>query len=112
MMTLGMATDLSAAFIDGNKLVAEMWEYEKSFTDARDTDWPSVGQYQGFVIGVADVIDDMICSPANAQSGQYLAVVQKYLKNHPEQWSYPAYQLVLKALVEAFPCRPGQSQKR
>ena len=41
-------------------------------------------------------------------AGQLAAVVSKYLTNHPEKWSEPAVDLVIKALQEAFPLKGGK----
>ena len=56
----------------------------------------------GYVSGVGDAMGYV---PAGLMAGQLAAVVSKYLTNHPEKWSEPAVDLVIKALQEAFPLK-------
>ncbi len=44
------------------------------------------------------------CTPPSATGGQLYAVALKYMQNHPENWHEPAYVLVHRALIDAFPC--------
>jgi hypothetical protein len=41
--------------------------------------------------------------PVNVQIEQIMAVVLKYLTNHPEKWQYSAISLTKAALTDAFP---------
>jgi hypothetical protein len=98
-------------FIDGNRLVSMMREYEKANRGDTTADLVGASIFKGYVVGVADTFSEMICSPDNAKIGQYVAVVAKYLNDHPEQWNLPGPRLVAKGLVEAFPCRESPSVK-
>ena len=93
-------------FIDGNELVAAMREYDKAVTSDSDTEYYEVGIYTGFVYGVYDVYgsSNSICPSENVTRGQVGSVVSKFLKEFPERWDEPAFQLVVDALKKAFPC--------
>ena len=43
--------------------------------------------------------------PSSVEYTQLVAVVSKYLKAHPEEWSQPACVLINMALVDAFPVK-------
>jgi len=74
----------------------------------------------GFVTGAAigihvgsgmygmKIRDVVWCVPEGADgisASQHVAVVQKYLRDHPEKLHRPAEELVAEALNQAFPCR-------
>ncbi len=84
-------------------------EYQKSIVNDPGTNWRHEGQYDGFVLGVwqlliaADRGSLGVEIPASATWGQVNAVVGKYLDAHPEEWNDPAIRLVLEAFVAAWP---------
>jgi len=91
-------------FTDGNELVSNLYEHEKA--ERRETfNGVGDGLFMGFVIGVTDTLGDTLCISGKVTGRQVYAIAAKYLKEHPEQWSQPAYQLVTSALRSAFPCR-------
>jgi hypothetical protein len=49
--------------------------------------------------------DYPVCVPANATNGQVLAVVARYLRNHPEMRAEDFNYLVTDALHEVWPCK-------
>lgn len=60
-----------------------------------------------YVLGVADAlqITGQTCRPhSDIGTAQTLAVVRKFLADHPEHWNKSAAWLVKTPLVEAFPC--------
>lgn len=60
----------------------------------------------GYIRGVSDALSiSKACIPQNASPGQKMAIVHKYLNNHPEMWNRPAFDVVAFALTEAFPCK-------
>lgn len=80
-------------------------------SDGNHADW-----CQGFVEGVylgvrweSDEVKDMgrpFCTPPEGvKSSQLVAVIRKYLSDHPERFHHEAHLLVVDALHEAFPCR-------
>ncbi len=94
-----------AVFFDGNILAKDMVEYEKDNND-NSTNMYTVGEYAGYVIGVADATGGIIwCDPGNVTVGQIIKIVSKYLHNNPEKLHLYAYSLVTQALKEAFPCK-------
>jgi hypothetical protein len=100
---------INAYFYDGNKLVSYLREWEKAERSDPQTQWEHSGDYMGYVLAVFDSMSQELCPSANVTVGQVLAVVAKFLNEHPEEWSRPAYQLVAGALRSAFPCRPSKN---
>lgn len=92
-------------FYDGNHLVSDMREWENAQRSFPNTDYISSAAHMGYVLGVADSFSATICDQGRVTVGQVENVVARYLNDHPAEWSAPAYQLVAKALQEAFPCR-------
>lgn len=81
-------------FLNGNKLYTRLLEDFGS-------DW-SYGV--GYVIGVHDAHNEVsFSSPNEITQNQVIAVVKKYLENHPEKLHYAAPDLICLALQEAFP---------
>jgi hypothetical protein len=48
--------------------------------------------------------DINICPPKGSNVGQATAVVEKYMKEHPEYWHLNAGSLIAAALRQTFPC--------
>ena len=69
-----------------------------------------VGWVNGFVQGSALTVSYAVeypdfCLPSEGGSvGQYIAVFNRYLEEHPERLHLAAAQLFREALAEAFPC--------
>jgi Rap1a immunity proteins len=72
----------------------------------------SYGSCAGYLMGVADMMAQpewpypsaRACFPDQAEGGQLIAIVKKYLAKHPEQLDDGAFRLVANALALAFPC--------
>jgi Ssp1 endopeptidase immunity protein Rap1a len=70
----------------------------------------SIGACAGYVVAAAEIADSghlkgyRSCIPKDITKGQLQDVVNKHLAKHPEQLEYIGYQVVVVALVEAFPC--------
>jgi hypothetical protein len=109
-VSISVMSDASATsfFMDGNRLVPFMREYEKADRSDPNSDYQSAGRFMGYVMGVADVLSDTICSPNNVKFGQFGAVVVKYFNDHPNEWHMPAAEIVAKALQTTFSCRAVQ----
>jgi hypothetical protein len=45
------------------------------------------------------------CIPEGVNSGQFRAIVKKYLEDHPDKLHFGASTIVNAAMAEAFPCR-------
>jgi hypothetical protein len=95
----GAASAQRVSTVDGNKLLG--------FCTAKAT----VG-CDAYISGVADAIaaagpgKAMACIPSAVTGAQLRGVVVKYLKNHPETRELKAGELTIKALGQAFPCKP------
>ena len=94
-----------ANFNDGNYLAKDMFEQEKSDND-NSKNMFSVGNYSGYITGVADTTAGIIwCPLSNVTIGQITKIVSKYLTNNPEKLHLSADYLVEEALKSAFPCK-------
>lgn len=60
------------------------------------------GAISGLVIGYSSA--PIFCIPDSGNLGQFERIVEKYLKEHPEELHEPAAGIVGYAVVEAFPC--------
>ena len=89
--------------LSGNELVQLMREYEKAERNDKTADWRKAGEYRGYVIGFYDATWFFYADPENITSGRVAAVVAAFLKQNPEKWDRPAWDLVMEALQEAFP---------
>jgi hypothetical protein len=117
-MTVAVGMSLGALMSDGVK--ADDWQfsgteiarfalaYEQGLAagGVPNPVYPNVTYFQGFVNGVlyADLNRRIFCLPANATMGQAWAVVAKFLRENPAQWSRDPSILVEMALSRAFPC--------
>lgn len=72
--------------------------------NAKNTDYVDSAMLAGYVRGVVDASISVLCMPGNVTVGQSLAIVKKYVRDHPEKWAWNAIWLVNVALLEAFPC--------
>src|SRR6516164_4411237 len=86
----------SSTYLTGNKLYEECSTQDYSLC-------------LGYVMGVSDALNatkpNFFCAPPNIKAIQELAVVVKYLRDHPETWHYSAWTDVGVALAMAFPCK-------
>ena len=71
----------------------------------------SYGSCSGYLMGVADMMarpewpyPTKACFPDEVGRGQLVAIVKKYVANHPDQLQAPALDIVAAALAQAFPC--------
>ncbi len=95
-----------ASFYSGKMLVELMQEYEKAGTGMKspEVDRETMRAYAAYVAGVYDALSDVIWSRSDKVSlGHICEIVSRYLKNHPEKWGESASDLVIQALMEAFP---------
>jgi hypothetical protein len=96
----------------GNDLVRFMREWEGHEAGASGVDLSQTSAYIGYILGVCDGFgfgrSGIIDVPVDATGRQIVAVVTKYLKDHPERWNTSAASLVIEALKEAFPLKGGK----
>ena len=95
-----------AQFWDGNRLGADMREWEKANAEHPDTSYYSVGRYTGYVLAATHAYEaaGLICTSTSVTQGQISAIVAAYLKANPKRWNELAISLVRGALTEGFPC--------
>lgn len=98
---LAMPLPSWADFTNGN----ELQEWLSRSEDKNESRYHT-GLFRGYVSGVIDTGNDVLfCTPDGVTRGQYIAVVAKYIKEHPEQWNLSASTLVINALRQVFPCK-------
>ena len=100
LLTCCRGARAEAGFVDGNKLVTYLREFEKSERNDPSVVWEGSGIFEGYVVAIADSAD--VCSFKGVPVKQVEAVVAKYLNDHPSDWNKPAAVLVRIALREAF----------
>lgn len=88
-----------AGFYNGNQL------YVLSKTvDSDNERYSDTIFFDGYVMGVVDSYDGKLFNlPNGVTVGQIRSIVAKYLKNNPEYRNYPAPQLIIVAIANAFP---------
>jgi hypothetical protein len=101
-MVLCTAFDSAAQLMDGNKLAADMREFEKAERKDPDTNCQQAFFYVGYVIGVYDASDDFYLYPGKPTIKEICSLVAKYLKDNPGKWGRAADLLVIEALQKAF----------
>lgn len=74
------------------------------FPNARSTDYMESSMLNGYIRGVVDAPGSLLCVPNGVTMGQMLAIVKKYVREHPEKWMWNGSWMVTMALSEAFPC--------
>jgi len=95
-------------FFSGNDLVSLMREHDRLVAGTSGVNHVKAREYHAYIIGAYDGTSSFYTRPHDTTQGQIVAIVSKYLKAHPEEWSEPAAELVVKALQEAFPLKGGK----
>ena len=108
VVVLSMGWGQDAQKNDTGKTLHDTWiEYQKSNPPGNQF---AVGFYMGFVLGVSRVLFEpfeVVSFPEGVSNAQILAVVGKYLDEHPEKWNEESEMLVFDALAEAWPNEKG-----
>jgi hypothetical protein len=89
--------------ITGNELVKWMQEHDKYERGDPGAGEVKASAFMGYIMGIHDATLSKYSIPEGATRSQLGAVVSKFLKENPEQWSYSASLLVQQALMKAFP---------
>lgn len=96
----------SYRFIMGNNLVEYMRAHERAEAGkcSKEDDWKPF-MYIGYIRAASEMFFSLrpISIPKGTTVEQCIAIVTKYLKEHPEKWHEYAVLLVIEALDEAFP---------
>ena len=99
--------EVPSPFMDGKEL--------KEGLEAADSSWSSLlsdrtldsGFALGFVVGVADVLnEEAFCLPAGVSRRRLAGIVLEYLREKPQDLDGRASHLAIAALHGAFPCKP------
>jgi Rap1a immunity proteins len=100
----------SAGFVNGSELHEWGQAVARSETgDARLSDAQDVGQFDGYVQGVVDnSLGSLLCVPEGVKLGQLETMVITFVEGNPQFWNYSADLLVIKALIDTFPCKSKQ----
>jgi hypothetical protein len=97
--------DSNAFFWNGNKLVENMREYEKTENGDPKANVVNAGRFMGYVAGVWDATEDDYDAQGKITIAQICSIVAKYLTDNPKKWNLPANTLVRDAFRKAFPKR-------
>ncbi len=103
------STPASAAFYSGTDLAFPYLADYKSYTGGEKD--PKTGMnavfFAAYVLGAADAGDGVGYSiPPDVKSGQVIAIVVKWMEEHPGEWNHSADTMVWSALREQFPKKP------
>ena len=106
-LCLATTTARAGFNIDGNKLQRYLAAYDRleanqgTFNDTGDS-----AMAIGYIAGVSDAFQGaLLCPPPTVDITQEIAIVEKYLREHPEERDQRAILIISKALVSAFPCK-------
>jgi hypothetical protein len=106
VLTVTMLSPLcfASGFLDGNDLLEDC-----SAVNEQSANFSS-GVCNGYIAGISEMADTIlnpgfICPSDNITARQLVRIVIKYLNDHPEQLHERKPKVVLRALVEAFPCK-------
>lgn len=109
LMIALLACQQALALTDGHRF-AEMsrsfslWEADPV---GNDREMHSAMFFMGYVAAVSDlqVVLGRVCyKDQPVTRGQVAAIVAKYIRENPQDWSSPALPTAGKAIVQAFPC--------
>ena len=92
---------------EGTDLHNEIQAYDRIEHGQREEgDYQQSAHALGYVQALSDIIvvQGGACPATSYRTAQTMAVVSKFLFDHPDQWNQPAYLLVGEALHDAFPC--------
>jgi hypothetical protein len=72
------------------------------------------GFVDGYVMGqegMQTYKQPLICLPSGVSVGQMQLITQKAMRDHPELLNQTANAIMLKALLDAYRCKPGEMPK-
>lgn len=109
LLSLALMASLPAhaGYVDGYKL--KNWSDSVDRMAARnpgpDDSW-NADRFHGYIWGVYDAYQEvLLCSPDSAKTAQMTALIQQYLKAHPERWDRAGSSLILEALRDTYACK-------
>jgi len=114
VVLLSVSSVSFGAFISGHELLAYSIECEKHFAEKNSEAYiRSCGLGQSYIMGVFDtahalnarwLFEKRFCKPDGLERHELLAIVRKYMHDHPEQMKFAAAGIVYDALTQAYPC--------
>lgn len=102
-----VAQSAFSQFVNGNKLKDWSDADERSVSvNASAQDFRLSTQYLGYLQGSFDAQQYLFpCTPSGLTTGQLAAIVTKYLKDNPEQWTFSGNYIVNLAMKKSYPCK-------
>lgn len=113
IMLLIFSTSTHANYIRGKHLLEWYYLYKKVENRNPTIDLSDnlfVGSYNGYILGVLDSAENILCTPFGIKNSQINEIVGKYLEEHPEKMEHPGSNLVYEAVNETFPCKDGDKK--
>ena len=107
---IGFAQKTTTSYQVGSALVESCKDYPVIDNTSMPEELPRVeakiGFCEGYIEAHAEALtyEGKACIEVDIDPAQLIAVVNKYLADHPELWNRGASWLVRNALIEAFPC--------
>jgi hypothetical protein len=107
---IGSAQKTTTSYQVGSALVESCKDYPVIDKTSVSEELPKVevkiGFCEGYIEAHAEALtyEGKACIEADIAPAQLIAVVNKYLVDHPELWNRGASWLVRNALIPAFPC--------
>ena len=99
-------------YVKGVNLVKWTTAHNKYLTQAREDmtgeDMSNLAMCMGYCEGVIDATRYLYDIPDEATLNQLVAIVNKYVKGHPEEWDCCASDLVVQAIRQAYPKKKGE----
>jgi len=110
---LALAVTVSPSKAQNREDTGNDW-LKKCSADASKADSrANLGMCYGYLIAISDIVSIIpeslrYCLAQGVTMDQVRQVTLKYLRDNPSKTHEPFVSLVLDALREAFPCKPGQ----
>jgi hypothetical protein len=114
VVLLGFSSVSFGGFMSGYELLAHAGNCEKYQAGQETEEYNrSCGVGRAYVAGVFDtghslterwLFQKHFCKPDDVDRKQLIAVVKKYMGDHPEQMEFTAAGIVYDALTGAYPC--------
>jgi hypothetical protein len=107
---IGFAQKTTTSYQVGSALVESCKDYPVIDKTSMPEELPRVeakiGFCEGYIEAHAEALtyEGKACIEVDIDPAQLIAVVNKYLADHPELWNRGASWLVRNALIEAYPC--------
>jgi hypothetical protein len=109
VLAAGLMATTSAHAMKGDEFsrLLEAWNrVNAGKKTASNEDQLSASAFTGYVRGVEDSMNGVrFCIPAAATSKEQVALITKYVKDHPEELHNGAATFIVQALQPVYPCQ-------